>query len=96
MFGASDPAAVDGAERKSSLELCRLAIPRRVYTQSHMEYVLEIAKIVVSLKDRLQGYQIVQQPQFLRHFSATLAPINSPVSESLISSAANGTTPVVP
>ena len=75
MFGASDPAAVDDAERKSSLELCRLAIPRRVYTQSHMEYVLEIAQIVAAQKDALQGYQIVQQPQFLRHFSATLAPL---------------------
>ncbi len=75
MFGGKDPAALDGAERTANLELCRLAVPRRVYTQSHMEYVLEIAQIVAAQKDALQGYQIVQQPQFLRHFSATLAPL---------------------
>ncbi len=75
MFGGKDPAALDGAERTANLELCRLAFPRRVYTQSHMEYVLEIAQIVAAEKDTLQGYQIVQQPQFLRHFSATLAPL---------------------
>lgn len=75
MFGGKDPAALDGAERTANLELCRLAIPRRVYTQSHMEYVLEIAHIVAAQKDKLQGYQIVEQPQFLRHFSATLAPL---------------------
>ena len=75
MFGGKDPAALDGAERTANLELCRLAIPRRVYTQSHMEYVLEIAQIVAAQKDALQGYHIVQQPQFLRHFSATLAPL---------------------
>lgn len=77
MFGGKDPAAPDGSERTANLELCRLAIPRRVYTQSHMEYVLEIAKIVASQKDTLTGFQIVQQPQFLRHFSATLMPIDS-------------------
>jgi hypothetical protein len=77
MFGGKDPAAPDGSERTANLELCRLAIPRRVYTQSHMEYVLEIAKIVASQKDMLTGFQIVQQPQFLRHFSATLLPVDS-------------------
>ncbi len=76
MFGGKDPAAPDGSERSANLELCRLAIPRRVYTQSHIEYVLEIAKIVASRKDMLTGFQIIQQPQFLRHFSATLSPID--------------------
>ncbi|CAK0761929.1 hypothetical protein CVIRNUC_002907 [Coccomyxa viridis] len=77
MFGGKDPLAVDGGERKANLELCRLAIPRRVYTQSHIEYVLEIAQIVAAQKDTLRGFKIVQQPRFLRHFSASLAPTHS-------------------
>ena len=77
MFGGGDSLAVDGGERKANLELCRLAIPRRVYTQSHIEYVLEIAQIVAAQKDTLRGFEILQQPRFLRHFSASLAPTHS-------------------
>ena len=77
MFGGKGPKAKDSGERKANLELCRLAIPRRVYTQSHIEYVLEIAQIVAAQKDTLRGFKIVQQPRFLRHFSARLAPSHS-------------------
>ena len=51
-------------------ELLRLAIPRRVYTQSHMDYVVEAILEVNQKKGDLRGYEIVEQPRFLRHFSA--------------------------
>ncbi len=73
MFGGADPAT--GVERTAALELVRLAIPRRVYTQSHMDYVLEIAEAVAAAREGLCGYRIVSAPKFLRHFTATLAPL---------------------
>jgi tryptophanase len=51
-------------------ELLRLAIPRRVYTQSHIDYVVEAILEVHGLRDRIRGMRIVQEPPFLRHFSA--------------------------
>ena len=51
-------------------ELLRLAIPRRVYTQSHIDYVVEAILEVNARKDRIRGFEIVQAPPFLRHFSA--------------------------
>jgi tryptophanase len=51
-------------------ELLRLAIPRRVYTQSHIDYVVEAILEVNAVKDRIRGLEIVQEPPFLRHFSA--------------------------
>lgn len=74
MFGGKDPAGV-GMERMADRELCRLAIPRRVYTQSHIEFLLEVAAIVAARKEQLRGFRIVRQPEILRHFSATLAPV---------------------
>jgi tryptophanase len=50
-------------------ELLRLAIPRRVYTQSHIDYVVEAILEVAEMKEQLRGYRIVEQPEFLRHFS---------------------------
>jgi tyrosine phenol-lyase len=73
MFGGVDPAT--GAERTAPLELVRFAIPRRVYTQSHIDYVLEIAGEVAAQRDRLAGYRIVAAPRFLRHFAARLEPL---------------------
>jgi tryptophanase len=72
MFGGLDPAT--GRERFAPMELVRFAIPRRVYTQSHMEYVLEIAEEVVRRRDRLKGLRITEQPPHLRHFTSKLAP----------------------
>jgi len=51
-------------------ELLRLAIPRRVYTQSHIDYVVEAILEVRARKDRIRGMEIVEAPPFLRHFSA--------------------------
>jgi tryptophanase len=51
-------------------ELLRLAIPRRVYTQSHIDYVVEAILEVNARKEGIRGLEIVEEPPFLRHFSA--------------------------
>jgi len=56
-------------------ELLRLAIPRRVYTQSHIDYVVEAILEVHERRDSLRGFQIVSQPKFLRHFTCRLRPL---------------------
>lgn len=56
-------------------ELLRLAIPRRVYTQSHIDYVVEAILEVNENKQSLGGYEITEQPEFLRHFSCRFRPI---------------------
>ncbi len=66
MFGRVDAA---GREQPAPLELVRLAFPRRVYTQSHFDYVLEVLEDVWHKRARLSGYRITYQPTFLRHFS---------------------------
>ena len=65
----------DGSESPAAMELVRLAIPRRTYTQSHMDYVIEVAERVMAVKDSLPGYQIVVEPPQLRHFTAEFAPL---------------------
>ena len=67
MFGM-DPHS--GEERPARSDLVRLAIPRRVYTQSHMDYVLEAIQYVWQRRDAIRGMRIVKAPQFLRHFTA--------------------------
>ena len=56
-------------------ELVRLALPRRVYTQSHVDYVGEVIGAVAARATELRGYRIVEQPPFLRHFTARLEPV---------------------
>lgn len=51
-------------------ELVRLAIPRRVYTQSHIDYVLDVFDDILEMKGRNSGFRIVYEPPFLRHFTA--------------------------
>jgi tryptophanase len=57
------------------MELVRLAIPRRVYTQSHMDFVIEAIGEVNARRDRLRGVRIVEQAPFLRHFTARFEPL---------------------
>ncbi|MBS1902318.1 MAG: tryptophanase [Bacteroidetes bacterium] len=59
----------------ASKELVRLAIPRRVYTQSHIDYVIEVFDEIVATKDKTKGFRITQEPPFLRHFTAHFAPV---------------------
>ena len=58
-------------------ELLRLAIPRRVYTQSHIDYVVEAILEVNAHKDSIRGLEIVEEPPFLRHFSARFRPVRT-------------------
>ncbi len=59
----------------ASMDLVRLAIPRRVYTQSHIEYVVEVILDVWRRRQQIHGYQLVQHAPFLRHFTARLKPL---------------------
>ena len=58
-----------------ALELVRLAIPRRVYTQTHLDYVVETCKRVYARRESLRGLRIVYEPPMLRHFTAKFEPI---------------------
>ncbi|HXY42469.1 MAG TPA: tryptophanase [Vicinamibacteria bacterium] len=71
MFGRQS----DGSEKPGAMDLVRLAIPRRVYTQSHVDYVAEAVIAVAGMKERLRGYRIVQAPSVLRHFTAVFEPL---------------------
>ncbi|MBN8691684.1 MAG: tryptophanase [Bacteroidetes bacterium] len=66
MFGKYDE---NGKLIPSPMELVRLAIPRRVYTQSHIEFVIEVFEKVLQNKHNARGLKIVEEPQFLRHFT---------------------------
>lgn len=75
MFGRVDPETKQ--EIPAQMELLRLAIPRRTYTQSHIDYVLEVAKEVLNRKNKIKGFKIIKQTTFLRHFSASFEPLLS-------------------
>jgi tryptophanase len=72
MFGGQD---ADGAETLAPMELVRLAIPRRTYTQSHIDYVAEVVLETAKSAATIPGYQITKQAPWLRHFTAQFAPI---------------------
>ncbi|NHX27147.1 tyrosine phenol-lyase, partial [Escherichia coli] len=59
----------DGTEAPAAMDLVRLAIPRRTYTQSHADYVIEVFEELAAIKDGLTGFRIVQQPRLMRHFT---------------------------
>lgn len=67
MFGKYDK---DGKLIPAKLELVRLAIPRRVYTQSHIDYVIEVIQEVFAKRDKLRGMKIIEEAPILRHFTA--------------------------
>jgi len=72
MFGRRDAA---GHEHPSALELVRLAFPRRVYTQSHFDYMIEVIEEVWRTRSEIPGYRIALQPELLRHFTCHLEPL---------------------
>ena len=65
----------DGTETPAAMDLVRLAIPRRTYTQSHIDYVIEVVARVAARAATLPGMRIVSQPRQLRHFTARFAPL---------------------
>jgi tryptophanase len=72
MFGRNDSM---GVFLPSRMELVRLAIPRRVYTQSHIDYVIEVVLEVFGRRESMKGYRIAEEPPMLRHFTAKFAPL---------------------
>ncbi len=72
MFGKPQP---DGTEIPAPMELVRLAVPRRTYTQSHIDYVGEVMIAVAEKAGDLRGLRMVSQPPWLRHFTATFEPL---------------------
>jgi tryptophanase len=76
MFGHyTDPSRDPKSFVPSQMELVRLAFPRRVYTQSHFDYILEGMDEIVQRKDTLKGMRLTYDPPFLRHFTARFEPI---------------------
>ena len=71
MFGRQP----DGSEQAAAMDLVRLAIPRRTYTQSHVDYVIEVVERVAARAGELRGLRIVTEPPALRHFTARFAPL---------------------
>jgi tyrosine phenol-lyase len=73
MFSQTDPNT--GETAHPPMELVRLAIPRRVYTQSHIDYVIEAVLTLHEQRDRLKGLRIIESPPVLRHFTAKFAEV---------------------
>ncbi|MBK7181683.1 MAG: tryptophanase [Bacteroidetes bacterium] len=67
MFGKYDD---NGMLIPAPMELVRLAIPRRVYTQSHIEYVIEVFEKIITDRNNVKGLTIIEEPKFLRHFTS--------------------------
>ncbi|MFV2006923.1 MAG: tryptophanase [Longimicrobiales bacterium] len=73
MFGHRDPES--GEEIAASMELVRLAIPRRVYTQSHVDYLVEVVQAVWERRESIGGFRFTYQAPALRHFTARFEPL---------------------
>jgi len=71
MFGRKP----DGSEQPAPMDLVRLAVPRRTYTQSHIDYVIEVVERVAASAGDLTGMEITYQPERLRHFTARFRPL---------------------
>ncbi len=70
MFGRQP----DGSEKASAMELVRLAFPRRMYTQSHVDYLAEVLEYVYGMRERIRGLTMVEEPPVLRHFTSRFEP----------------------
>ncbi len=77
MFGRQP----DGTEKPASMELVRLAFPRRVYTQSHVDYLAEVLLYVNRIKASIRGVRIAESPDTLRHFSVRMLPAHGALCE---------------
>ena len=73
MFGRRNE---KGQEQAGPMDLLRLAIPRRVYTQSHIDYVVEVILEVWRNREKIRGLALTYQAPFLRHFTARLRPLS--------------------
>ncbi len=73
MFGKVD--SETGEESPAEMELVRLALPRRTHTQSHIDYVIEVARGIYDSREQLGGYRIIEQPALLRHFTVKFEPV---------------------
>ena len=71
MFGRQ----TDGSEKPAAMELVRLAFPRRTYTQSHADYVVEAFEMLNAEKSSLTGFRIIKEPKMMRHFTCAFAPV---------------------
>ena len=71
MFGRQP----NGMEREASMELVRLAFPRRTYTQSHADYVIEAFEELHAQRDDLTGFRIISEPERMRHFTCAFERI---------------------
>ena len=72
MFGKYDD---KGKLIPSAMDLVRLAIPRRVYTQSHIDYVIALFDELIREKEKAKGYKILFETPLLRHFTCKLEPV---------------------
>ncbi len=77
MFGRRDPDT--GEESTAKMELVRLAIPRRVYTKSQIDYLVDVTLDVFDRREAIGGFRFVEQAPVLRHFTARFAPCYTPV-----------------
>jgi tryptophanase len=82
MFGGIDPNS--GEKLEVPNELVRMALPRRVYTASHIDFIIETASKIYQLKDKLTGYEITRQSAFLRHFTCDLKPVAIKIKNSTV------------
>jgi tryptophanase len=71
MFGRQP----DGSEEPAKMGLIRLAVPRRVYNQCHVDYVIECFEEVYERREEVAGYEIIEEPTQLRHLTAHFRPL---------------------
>ena len=69
-----DPDPQTGEQLEAELELARFCIPRRTYTQSHLDYVAEKLADLMKKSEEFQGFEVIEQAKVLRHFTARLKP----------------------
>jgi tryptophanase len=72
MFGRTSS---DGRQEPAPMDLVRLALPRRVYTQSHIDYVIEAVAYVFAHREEQRGFRIVEESPALRHFDCAFEPL---------------------